>query len=110
MAVGLHAVNKSGVQPGETVLALGCGPIGIAVIAALRAADRIHRGSRFFGESAASWALSWAPIRRSTRRRARRFDTVTPAVVFEAVGIPGIIDDVYAEPGTDRLVVVGVRM
>ena len=36
MAVGLHAVNKSGVQPGETALVLGCGPIGIAVIAALR--------------------------------------------------------------------------
>ena len=36
MAVGLHAVNKSGIQPGETALVLGCGPIGIAVIAALR--------------------------------------------------------------------------
>jgi len=37
MAVGLHAVNKSGVQPGEAALVLGCGPIGIAVVAALRA-------------------------------------------------------------------------
>src|ERR1700741_3942454 len=36
MAVGLHAVNKSGIQPGETALVVGCGPIGIAVIAALR--------------------------------------------------------------------------
>ena len=30
MAVGLHAVNKSAIQPGETALVLGCGPIGIA--------------------------------------------------------------------------------
>src|SRR6185437_12124243 len=36
MAVGLHAVNKSNVTAGETVLVVGCGPIGIAIIAALR--------------------------------------------------------------------------
>jgi threonine dehydrogenase-like Zn-dependent dehydrogenase len=36
MAVGLHAVNKSAIQPGETALVLGCGPIGIAIIAGLR--------------------------------------------------------------------------
>src|ERR1700710_1741298 len=36
MAVGLHAVNKSGIQPGESALVLGCGPIGIAIVAALR--------------------------------------------------------------------------
>ena len=39
MAVGLHAVNKSAIQPGEAALVIGCGPIGIAIIAALR-----HRG------------------------------------------------------------------
>ncbi|EUA23410.1 putative dehydrogenase [Mycobacterium xenopi 4042] len=36
MAVGLHAVNKSGIERGETALVLGCGPIGIAIIAALK--------------------------------------------------------------------------
>src|ERR1700742_2778582 len=36
MAVGLHAVNKSAVQRDETALVLGCGPIGIAIIAGLR--------------------------------------------------------------------------
>ena len=36
MAVGLHAVNKSNIAPGETALVIGCGPIGIAIIAALR--------------------------------------------------------------------------
>ena len=39
MAVGLHAVNKSAIAPGEVALVLGCGPIGLAIIAALR-----HRG------------------------------------------------------------------
>ncbi len=36
MAVGLHAVNMSTIKGGETALVLGCGPIGIAIIAALR--------------------------------------------------------------------------
>ncbi|MBV8929031.1 MAG: alcohol dehydrogenase catalytic domain-containing protein, partial [Mycobacteriaceae bacterium] len=39
MAVGLHAVNKSAIQAAETALVIGCGPIGAAIIAALR-----HRG------------------------------------------------------------------
>ncbi len=36
MAVGLHAVNKSGIGPRDGALVLGCGPVGLAVIAALR--------------------------------------------------------------------------
>ncbi|MBA3654997.1 MAG: alcohol dehydrogenase catalytic domain-containing protein, partial [Actinobacteria bacterium] len=36
MAVGLHAVNRSGIKPGEGALVLGCGPVGLAVIAALK--------------------------------------------------------------------------
>lgn len=35
MAVGLHAVNKSAIQPGTGAIVIGCGPVGIAVIAAL---------------------------------------------------------------------------
>ena len=35
MTVGLHAVNKSGIKQGEGALVLGCGPVGLAVIAAL---------------------------------------------------------------------------
>ena len=36
MAVGLHAVNKSRIAPGEGALVLGCGPVGLAVIGALK--------------------------------------------------------------------------
>ena len=36
MTVGLHAVNKSGIKPGEGALVLGCGPVGLALIAALK--------------------------------------------------------------------------
>src|SRR5215218_6948042 len=36
MAVGLHAVNRSALQAGDGAVVVGCGPVGLAVIAALR--------------------------------------------------------------------------
>src|SRR6266550_7394558 len=36
LAVGVHAVAKANVQGGEVPLVIGCGPVGLAVIAALK--------------------------------------------------------------------------
>ena len=111
MAVGLHAVNKSNIQRGETALVLGCGPIGIAIVAALQfrgvetivAADFTNKRRELAAAMGAHQIVDPA--------QGSPFDTVKPAVVFEAVGVPGIIDDVLlrAKPGT-RLVVAGVCM
>ncbi|MFD3307234.1 2,3-butanediol dehydrogenase [Streptomyces sp. NPDC058694] len=38
LAVGLHAVTRAGVQPGDNVLVVGGGPIGVAVVLAARIA------------------------------------------------------------------------
>ena len=104
MAVGLHAVNKSGIKPEEGALVLGCGPVGLAVIAALKA--------RGIGPIVASDF--------SARRRAMAVDmgaheVVTPTtesaidawrrvgkpmqqvVLFEAIGVPG-----HHRPGDAR--------
>src|SRR5438105_528435 len=35
MAVGVHAVNKSRIETGEAAVVLGCGPVGLAVVADL---------------------------------------------------------------------------
>jgi 2-desacetyl-2-hydroxyethyl bacteriochlorophyllide A dehydrogenase len=111
MAVGLHAVNKSGVQPGETALVLGCGPIGIAVIAALRARGVETIVAADFSPKRREIATTMGAHQTLDPGQGSAFDTVAPAVVFEAVGVPGIIDDVMrrARHGT-RLVVVGVCM
>jgi len=111
MAVGLHAVNKSGVQPGETALVVGCGPIGIAVIAALRARGVESIVAADFSPKRRELAAAMGAHQTVDPAQGSPFDTVTPAVVFEAVGVPGIIDDVMrrARHGT-RLVVVGVCM
>jgi len=111
MAVGLHAVNKSAIQPGEAALVIGAGPIGAAIVAALA-----HRGV----ESIV--AADYSPKRRELAQamgahqtvdpaRGSPFDAARPAVVFEAVGVPGIINDVLRRaPAGTRLVVAGVCM
>ncbi|HYB36203.1 MAG TPA: zinc-binding dehydrogenase [Mycobacterium sp.] len=111
MAVGLHAVNKSNIAPGETALVLGCGPIGMAIIAALAARGVETIVASDFSPKRRELATTMGAHQALDPAQGSPFDTVKPAVVFEAVGVPGIIDDVMqrARPGT-RLVVAGVCM
>ncbi|BBX99383.1 zinc-binding dehydrogenase [Mycobacterium lacus] len=111
MAVGLHAVNRSNIRPGETALVLGCGPIGIAIIGALRLRGVEAIVAADFSPKRRELATALGAHQALDPAEGSPFDTVKPAVVFEAVGVPGIIDDVLlrARPGT-RLVVAGVCM
>lgn len=111
MAVGLHAVNKSNIAPGETALVLGCGPIGIAIVAALRARGVETIVGADFSPKRRELAAAMGAHQILDAGNGSPFDSVKPAVVFEAVGIPGVIDDVLlrARPGT-RLIVAGVCM
>jgi threonine dehydrogenase-like Zn-dependent dehydrogenase len=117
LAVGLHAVNRSGIQPGDGALVLGSGPVGLAVVAALAS-----RGI----EPVVATDLS--PARRGAALAMGAHEAVDPAVetafeawgrtgggrplvVFEAIGLPGIIDEVLRDaPPRTRLVVAGVCM
>jgi threonine dehydrogenase-like Zn-dependent dehydrogenase len=111
MAVGLHAVNKSAIERNETALVLGCGPIGIAIIAGLR-----HRGVETIvaaDYSARRRELAEAMGATATVDPAdgSPFDSTSPTVVLEAVGVPGIIDDILRRaPVGARVVVAGVCM
>jgi threonine dehydrogenase-like Zn-dependent dehydrogenase len=111
MAVGLHAVNKSNIARQETALVLGCGPIGIAIIAALQARGAENIAAADFSPKRRELATTMGAHQVLDSAQGSPFDTIKPAVVFEAVGVPGIIDDVLlrARPGT-RLVVAGVCM
>lgn len=111
MAVGLHAVNKSGITPGDTALVLGCGPIGIAIIAALRTYGVEHIVAADYSHARRDLATAMGAHRSLDPADGSPFDTVTPKVVFEAIGVPGIIDDVLRRaPAGARLVVAGVCM
>ncbi|OBI86195.1 zinc-binding dehydrogenase [Mycobacterium asiaticum] len=111
MAVGLHAVNKSGIRADEPALVIGCGPIGIAIIAALRVRGVETIVASDFSPKRRELAATMGAHQTVDPAQNSPFDTVKARVVFEAVGVPGIIDDVMrrARNGS-RLVVAGVCM
>jgi 2-desacetyl-2-hydroxyethyl bacteriochlorophyllide A dehydrogenase len=111
MAVGLHAVNKSGIERDEKALVLGCGPIGIAIIAALRSRGVESIAAADFSPKRRELAAAMGANEVVDPARGSPFDSFTPKVVFEAVGMPGIIDDVMRRvPPGSRIVVAGVCM
>ena len=111
MAVGLHAVNKSNIQRGETALVLGCGPIGIAIIAALARRGVENIVAADFSAKRRELAVTMGAQEAVDPGAASPFDAATPAVVFEAVGVPGIVDDALRRaPSGTRVVVAGVSI
>ena len=97
VAVALHCVMRSGLKPGERVLILGAGPIGLLVAFWARrygARDVIvadinrHQEDRAAAIGATGFALSGPGL-------ADEFRTLTggsPDIVFECVGKRGLID------------------
>lgn len=117
MTVGLHAVNKSGIKPGEGALVLGCGPVGLAVIAALKskgiepivAADFSARRRAIATAMGAHEVVT--PAEETAIDAWNRVGAPRPVVLFEAIGIPGIIDQAMRDaPPLSRIVIVGVCM
>ena len=117
MAVGLHAVNRSGIAEGDGAVVLGCGPVGLACIAALRL-----RGTKLIV------AADFSPARRRLAETMGAHVVVDPAtesafdawerehqtlglVTFEAIGVPGVLNDIMRDVQShSRVVVVGVCM
>jgi threonine dehydrogenase-like Zn-dependent dehydrogenase len=133
LAVGEHAVGLSGLEPGQPSLVVGCGPVGLAVIAALKgrghgpvlAADfsptRRHLAEAFGADEVIDpaqvsphdrWASFGVPKTVMDRAAASMFGTdITDPVIFEAVGVPGMLQSLIADaPPHSRIVVVGVCM
>ena len=112
MAVGLHAVNKAKLNGTEGIVVLGTGPVGLAVITALKK----HSGPII--------AADYSPARRRYAQQQGADIVCDPAdqapflsqeikdrevVVFECVGVPGMLDQVFLDaPVNTRIVVVGV--
>ncbi len=133
LAVGEHAVGLADLAPGQPCLVVGCGPVGLAVIAALKgrghgpvlAADfspsRRRLAEAFGADEVIDPAVEsphdrWASlgVLRTLMERmgaAMLGGKVTDPVVFEAVGVPGMLQSLIADaPAHSRIVVVGVCM
>ncbi len=134
LAVGEHAVAKAKLQNDSIPLVVGCGPVGLAVIVALRArgvgpiiaADFSPTRRRMAEQLGAdvvidpatespyeTWATACWPEGADRHDPFNSFMGVAakPNVIFECVGVPGMIQRVAegAQRGT-RIVVVGVCM
>lgn len=132
-AVGEHAVAESDAGPGTVNLVIGCGPVGLAVIAALKArglgpviasdySPARRRIAALFGADEvidpaqdnphARWSALGVPHSRTERSLlAMGGKAGKRAIVFECVGVPGVIQSlVEAVPVATQIVVVGVCM
>lgn len=135
IAVGVHAANHARLGTDDVALVVGCGPIGLAVIAALRmrgvspiiAAD-FSPGRRALARQMGAdividpretspyvvLAESITPPGFDASRYAALFGTGPQrrqAVIFECVGIPGVLGQIMeGAPAGARIVVVGVCM
>jgi len=117
LAVGLHAVNMARLAPGERVMVIGAGPIGLAVTAWARffgaravvvnekAPGRIALAQRF-GATAVADVSKEDPVTVFQREAGG-----PPDVIFECVGIPGLLQQcIGMARARGRVVVVGVCM
>jgi len=133
LAVGTHAVAIGDPGPRSVALVVGCGPIGLAVIIALKrkgvgpviAADfspeRRATAERLGADvvidpAAASpharWAAFDVPATLADRAMAQLGGrTIRDAVIFECTGVPGMLQKLVEEaPPSAHLVVVGACM
>jgi len=135
MAVGWHAVAMARLAPDDVPLVIGCGPVGLAVVAALKhlgagpiiAADfsparrklaEIMGADIVIDPAHHSPYMSWEDAARASAQ-GRRAEInplsgerlLPPGVFFECVGVPGVIDQMMAGAARGcRFVVVGVCM
>lgn len=117
MAVGIHAVAKARMERGDAALVIGCGPVGLAVIAALklRGIEPIVAGDfspvrRRLAETMGAHAVV-DPAARPSIEVFRELAGARPAAVFECVGVPGVLRQIMRDaPHHARIVVAGVCM
>jgi threonine dehydrogenase-like Zn-dependent dehydrogenase len=133
LAVGEHAVVKAQVEPDHALMVIGCGPVGLAVIASLnarglgpivasdysperRAAAERMGADRVIDPAVVSPHESWAELGAPTSRAegviaAAQGKTVRRPLIFECVGAPGVVQALaFAAPVGSRIVVAGVCM
>ncbi len=102
LAVALHGVNMAGLRPGDSVLVLGAGPIGLAVAFWARrlGAARVvvqdlarHQEERALAMGASGFVVDPVdPVGAAERGLGGKAD-----IVFECVGVPGLIAQAVAQ-------------
>jgi threonine dehydrogenase-like Zn-dependent dehydrogenase len=117
MAVGIHAVAKANLQPADVPLVVGCGPVGLAVVAALRMLGREPIIASDFSAKRRGLAEQLGahvvvdPRERPAVEAWSKEAGAGSALIFECVGVPGMIQQLMQDaPQGARIVVAGVCM
>ena len=112
LAIALHAVNQSERVPEGTAVVIGCGPIGLAIVAFLKrnGVERIIASDPSFGRR--ELAGVFGAVETINPLEADLWSLVSPSepvVVFECSGRPGMIADVVVRaPIKTELIVTGI--
>ena len=114
LAVGVHAVEKAALAGDEAPLVIGCGPVGLAVIAALRLKGIRPIVAADFSPKRRELAVKMGADVVVDPAKEQPYPKLAPAkraAIFECVGVPGVLQQMFeAVPRDARLVVVGVCM
>ena len=117
LAVGLHAVNRSGIAKGQAAAIIGCGAVGLTVIACLKTKGISPIIASDYSAARRAAALAMGadivvnPADEDLIEVWNKNDGRQPLVVFEAVGVPGIINATMRDvPRETKIVVVGLCM
>jgi threonine dehydrogenase-like Zn-dependent dehydrogenase len=114
LAVGVHAVEKAALAGDEAPLVIGCGPVGLAVIAALRLKGVRPIVAADFSPKRRELAVKMGAdvvVDPATEQHYLKLAPAKRAAIFECVGVPGVLQQMFEQVSRDaRLVVVGVCM
>jgi len=114
LAVGVHAVVKAALKGDEAPLVVGTGPVGLAVIAALRLKGIRPIVAADFSPKRRELAIKMgadAAVDPATESPYARLAPGRRVAVFECVGVPGMLQQMFEKvPREARVVVVGVCM
>lgn len=114
LAVGVHAVEKGLLRGDEAPLVIGCGPVGLSVIAALRLKNVRPIVAADFSPKRRDLAVKMGAdvvLDPGKEDPYAKLASDKRAVLFECVGVPGLIQQTLEKAPRDaKIVVVGVCM
>jgi (R,R)-butanediol dehydrogenase/meso-butanediol dehydrogenase/diacetyl reductase len=113
LAVGLHAVDKAQMPRGATVLVIGAGPVGLAVMlwAKFLGARHVIVSEKAAGRQAMAAKFGATDLIDASKALTPQVEAIAgkgPDIIFECVGVPGLIGEcMMMAPRGAKIVVAG---